>query len=78
VNGLPEAGARGGSSKVASVSSVRGSISCSCGPARPTQTVTSRPRASKVIEAHSDPLNDDNVSMPPVPSGPRPTYVSDW
>ena len=44
---------RGGSEKVASVASVVGSNMYSSGPASPTQTDTSRPRESKVIEPQS-------------------------
>ena len=49
----------------------------SVGRTRPTQTVTTRPRESNVIEPQSALWNVD-VRLVPRPSGPGPTFTSDW
>ncbi len=69
MNTEPPPGLRGGSVKVARLSSVRGSSTSSRGPSTPTQIVTIRPRLSKVTDAQSADLKVDVTAMSR-PSGP--------
>ncbi len=74
---FPAPGTRGGSGKLASVSSVRASSRNSFGPSRPTQTVTIWPRESNVTDAQS-PSRNVSVRRMSRPSGPGPWWTSVW
>ena len=75
-NGLA-LGWRRGSGISSIVSRVLGSITTSVGRIRPTQTVTIRPRESKVTEPQSAVFSVEVWRMR-LPSGPRPREVSVW
>ena len=70
-------GWRGGRSKLASWSRVRGSNSLSTGRWTPTQTVSIRPWLSKVTDAQSAFCEVESVSVSR-PSGPSPFAASVW
>ena len=70
-------GVRFGSGISSIVSSEFGSMITSVGRRTPTQTVTMRPRESKVTEPQSAVFSVEVWRMP-LPSGPRPRPASVW